>query len=107
MTNGIMSLLTMFFDYYFLNATLPEPGKAVASGYYPYYSIYQTKDQKYLAIGCTEPWFWKRLCQIINRIDFVPFHFSPKHIYTVENNPKWFEISECLQEIFLSKTRDE
>lgn len=107
MTNGIMSLLTMFFDYYFLNGIPPEPGRAAASGYYPYYSIYQTKDQKYLTIGCTEPWFWERLCEVINRIDFVPFHFSPKHMYTVENNPKWLEISEYLKKIFVSKTRDE
>jgi crotonobetainyl-CoA:carnitine CoA-transferase CaiB-like acyl-CoA transferase len=106
-TNGVMSLLTMFFDYYFSTGKLPESSKSSASGYYPYYRVYETKDRKYLSIGCTEPWFWERLCKVIGKVDFVPFQFSPKHIFEVENSEKFSEILEYFRKIFLTKTRDE
>jgi crotonobetainyl-CoA:carnitine CoA-transferase CaiB-like acyl-CoA transferase len=107
MTNGVMSLLMMFFNYYFLNGVQPEPGKGLSSGYYPYYGVYQTQDHKYVTIGCMEPWFWEGFCRVIGREDFIPFHFSLHHMYKVEEGPKWCEISNAIQEIFKGKTRDE
>jgi crotonobetainyl-CoA:carnitine CoA-transferase CaiB-like acyl-CoA transferase len=107
LTNGVMSLLMMFFNYYFLNGVQPEPGRGLSNGFYPYHGIYQTKDHKYITIGCMEPWFWEKFCRVIKREDFIPFHFVMDHMYEVEKEPKWSEISSSIKKIFKSKTRDE
>ena len=49
----------------------PEPlrGNNVFSGDYAYYSVYRTADQKWLSVGCMEPWLWENFCDAIERAD--------------------------------------
>ena len=37
------------------------------------YSIYETKDGKFITIGCLEPWLWENLCRAIGKEEFIPF----------------------------------
>jgi crotonobetainyl-CoA:carnitine CoA-transferase CaiB-like acyl-CoA transferase len=39
------------------------------TGAHPFYSVYETKDGKHLALGALEPKFWQEFCDAINRPD--------------------------------------
>lgn len=44
------------------------------SGGLPCYSIYATRDRRYLAVGALERKFWDRFCDVIGRRDLQPQH---------------------------------
>ena len=67
-------------------------------GGYACYSIYKTKDEKYITVGPLEEKFWATLCKKLNREDLIEVQFVPE---------KQVEIKNALGEIFLTKTRDE
>ena len=46
-------------------------------GHYPLYQIFETKDGRYLTMSTREPWFWDRLCLLMEREDWIP-HISPE-----------------------------
>ncbi len=75
-----------------------ERGNWLLSHRYACYNIYETKDNRYLTIGCIENRFWKNLCIHLNREEFIELQF---------NEEKNQEISETLQCIFKQKTLDE
>ena len=108
LTDGVISLLsTTVLSRYFLNGAMIKRGENLIAGTYPYYSIYQTKDEKFITIGCIEPWLWANLCRAIGREDFISSHVEPEHwLYKVKDK-KWQEISVYLKQLFLTRTRDE
>lgn len=46
-----------------------EPG--LLTGDVPCYNVYETADERYLAVGTLEPKFWQRLCIALGRTDLV------------------------------------
>lgn len=36
-----------------------------------FYGYYQTKDGRYLSVGCLEPYFWKTFCVLVDRPEWV------------------------------------
>ncbi len=86
------------FDY--LNyGTIYKRGDNFYNGANPFYDAYETKDGKYLTIGCNEPAFWANLCRVLGREEFIPEQFT--------QGEKKQEIIAWLKETFLTKTRDE
>lgn len=62
----------------YLNAGIvPERGNQMLDGGTAYYNVYETKDQRYLAVGAVELKFWKEFCEIIGREDFIERHLDP------------------------------
>ena len=59
--------------FFFSDGVAPRRGEGFLGGSYPYYAIYETRDDKLLTIGCTEPWLWENFCQAIGRPDFARF----------------------------------
>ncbi len=59
--------------FFFSDGLAPRRGAGFLGGSYPYYAIYETRDDKLLTIGCTEPWLWENFCKAIGRPDFVRF----------------------------------
>ncbi|RLC95988.1 MAG: CoA transferase [Chloroflexi bacterium] len=100
MTDGVVSLLIGIpgAGEYLYNGIVPQRGETMTSGTQPFYSVYQTKDNKYLTLCPIEPRFWGNLCRAIGREDFAPHQF--------DSNKK-DEIYAELREIFLTRTRDE
>jgi alpha-methylacyl-CoA racemase len=47
------------------------PGEALLHGGVPAYSVYPTRDEKFLAVGALEPKFWKPLCEALGREDLA------------------------------------
>lgn len=42
------------------------------------YSIYETKDQRFVVLGALEPKFWKNFCDAVNRPDWYPYQLNRK-----------------------------
>lgn len=95
----VISLMTVFLYDYLNTGTMYKRGRTWFGGGTPYYNVYETKDGKYLTVGCVEPKFWQNLCQALGREDFIP--------YQHDEGKKKEEAFSALRKIFRSKTRDE
>jgi len=105
--DGAISLIGFFTNTYFRDGIAPKRGETALHGAYPYYGVYQTKDDKYITIGCIEKHFWENLCRLLGREDYISHHFSSRHFVQKPEDKKWEEISSFLKETFLTKTREE
>lgn len=63
-----------------------------------YYSVYQTKDGRYLSIGTIEPKFWQKMCRLIDLPELENRQFDFAHSA---------EIKEKLATAFAGKTQAE
>ena len=106
-TDGAMSLMTWFISSYFAGGCTFNRGETWLHGAYPYYGLYETKDGKYVSIGCVEPWFWENLCRALGKEEYIPYCISPEHFMHKPEGDKWKEISTYLKKVFMTKTRDE
>jgi alpha-methylacyl-CoA racemase len=106
-TDGVISLATFMSHGYFLHGAIPQRGETMLHGAYPYYGVYETKDGKYISIGCVEPHFWENLCRILGKEEYIPYHVSMEHFLQKPEGEKWAEISAYLKQSFLTRTRDE
>ncbi len=95
-TDGVASLVALF-AFNHLNYGTEYPRGSL--GRDPYYTVYKTKDNKYLAIGCVEPWFWVNLCKFAGREDFISFQ--------LDKSAKRNEILDFFKSFFQQKERDE
>ncbi len=108
MTDGVISLLTgAVLGGYFQSGVAPKRGESDLSGAYPYYNVYQTKDGKYITLGCLEPWLWENLCREIGKEEFVPFNMTRQRLPKDADDKKAEEILSYLRQLFLTRTRDE
>jgi alpha-methylacyl-CoA racemase len=105
--DGAISLMTWFNCGYFLDGSMLKRGESWLHGTYPYYGVYETKDGKYITIGCLEPHFWENLCRLLSKEGYIPYRFALEHTFHKPEGGKWIEIHSSLKEVFLTKTRDE
>jgi crotonobetainyl-CoA:carnitine CoA-transferase CaiB-like acyl-CoA transferase len=105
--DGAISLMTWFNSGYFLDGSTLKRGESWLHGAYPYYGVYETKDGKYITIGCLEPHFWENLCRLLSNEEYIPYRFALEHTFHKPEGEKWDEIHSSLKRIFLTKTRDE
>ena len=105
--DGAVSLMTWFNCGYFFDGSILKRGESWLHGAYPYYGVYETKDGKYITIGCLEPHFWENLCRFLGKEEYIPYHFALEHTFHKPESEKWDEIRSSLKQIFLTKTRDE
>lgn len=103
---GAIHLMTWFTQKYFFDGTVIKRGESHVTGNYPYYAVYETKDAKYISLGCIEPHFWENLLRYLEREEYVPYGWIPEDTYH-EPNEKHKEIFDFLGKAFLLKTRDE
>lgn len=105
--DGVISLITWFASDYFSSGNVLSRGQTALHGVYPYYGVYETKDGKYISLGCIEPWFWQNLCRALDKEEYIPYHFLPEHFLGKPEGDKWAEISSYLKQAFLTRTSDE
>jgi len=98
MIDGVISLIHMPAAQYFRTGKAPQRGEDMLSGGAPQYSVYQTKDGKYLSVGALEPQFYQSVCRALGREDLIPHQWSEE---------KREEVFSIFREAFLTKTRDE
>lgn len=51
-------------------------GREALAGAVPCYRCYRTEDDRYLAVGALEPWFWKNLCEAAEAPQLLPDQYS-------------------------------
>jgi crotonobetainyl-CoA:carnitine CoA-transferase CaiB-like acyl-CoA transferase len=105
--DGAISLMTWFNCGHFFDGSMLKRGESWLHGAYPYYGVYETKNGKYITIGCLEPHFWENLCRLLGKEEYIPYHFALQHTFHKPEDEKWDEIRSSLKQIFLTKTRDE
>ncbi len=105
--DGAVSLMTWFNCGYFFDGSMLKRGESWLHGAYPYYGVYETKDGKYITIGCLEPHFWENLCRFLGKEEYIPYRFALEHTFHKPEDAKWNEIRSFLKQVFLTKTRDE
>jgi crotonobetainyl-CoA:carnitine CoA-transferase CaiB-like acyl-CoA transferase len=105
--DGAISLMTWFNCGYFLDGSVLKRGESWLHGAYPYYGVYETRDGKYITVGCLEPHFWQNLCRLLNQEGYIPYGFALEHTFHKPEGEKWDEIHSSLKQVFLTKTRDE
>ncbi|MBI4308079.1 MAG: CoA transferase [Chloroflexi bacterium] len=99
MTDGVMSFLSTLVSDYLWSKRAPVRGEEMLNGGVPHYNLYECKDGKHIALGCSEPWFYANLCRALGHEEFVPFQYTGGE--TREN------IFSTFREIFKTRTRDE
>jgi len=105
--DGAISLMNWFLGDFFLDGSVLKRGESWVNGAYPYYGVYETKDGKYITIGCIEPHFWENLCRLLGKEDYIFYGFASEHMFEKSEDKKWDEISSFLKQAFLTKNRDE
>jgi crotonobetainyl-CoA:carnitine CoA-transferase CaiB-like acyl-CoA transferase len=65
MTDGVVGWMVMQAAVYFATGYTAGRGRNVLNGGLPEYSVYETKDGKYLSVGALEPKFFSEVCKLI------------------------------------------
>lgn len=99
MTDVIFSQMVMNIALNEALGQAPEKGNGTLTGGLVCYSVYETSDGGYVALGALEPKFWRNFCEGTGRPDLIPLHMSlaaadPGTLAEVRN-------------IFLSRTREQ
>lgn len=99
MTEGAMAMLCTEFGNMDAGGPVPTRGTSMLNGANACYSVYETKDGKYMSVGSLEPKFWANLGKAIGReMDFGEIVGPPQ---------KQEQVRGELAEIFRTRTRDE
>jgi len=99
LADGVVSLMASALSGHFSGRATPVRGNDLLTGGVPHYNVYETKDGKYVSIGCLEPWFYENLCRALGREDFIPHQDA--------TGEKKEEIFSAFRQIFRTRTRDE
>ena len=97
--DGLTPFLSMAMAEYLASGQLPRRGESLVGGGYAFYNVYQTRDGKYLALGCLEEKFWSNFCRAIGREDLIPKQHLPP--------PEQQEVIAAVQKVFKERTREE
>ena len=98
MADGVVYLMASMFEDYYKTGVIPDRGKGRLDGGDPRYSIYRTRDDKYIAISSLEPWFYQGLCQAMGLE-----HLSEFDAFGQQDR----RVREELEKAFRTRTRDE
>ena len=102
MSDGVAYMMAAVMTEYFASGTVPSAGTMNLNGGVPYYNVYRCRDEKYLSVGCIEPWFWDSLCRAIGREDLIPGQFDPESsaqttreletLFAQRDREEWWEL---------------
>ncbi len=96
MTDSVFSFMPLVAAYHFSKDSRTQNP---LHGDSPYYSVYRTKDDKYLSVGIIEVKFWRALCKGLNREDLR----LKQMVQGLEKEKLFLE----LQKEFSKKSQDE
>ena len=98
MLDGAIACLPFFVTEEMVGDVIPGSETNKLTGKYACYSIYKTKDEKYISLGGIEPHFWEALCKYFNKMEYVKMQY---------NNDKQDELFSFLEEQIILRDRDE
>ena len=80
MMDGAVTWLYAAASDYFASGKVPERGRNRLDGHFAFYNVYETKDKKYLSVGASEFKFWKRICELVEKPEWIPLHEGPEDV---------------------------
>ncbi len=95
MTDGVVGLLSLPHYFTKLSGQEQQASDTMLSHRYACYNIYETADGRFIAIGAVENRFWQKLCEHLNRPEYISLQYDDK---------KREEIIDDLRKLFLMKT---
>ncbi|CAG0915981.1 unnamed protein product [Notodromas monacha] len=101
MTEGVAYMASWLYTSSGMEAIWSGPkGTNLLDGGYAFYSCYETKDKKYIAVGALEPQFFDRLATALNLSE----EMRSEHQLDPDEQPR---LKQLLAETFRRKTRQE
>jgi crotonobetainyl-CoA:carnitine CoA-transferase CaiB-like acyl-CoA transferase len=97
--DGLISFMLPFLANLIHSGDRSPRGECLSSGGFSAYNVFKTSDQKYIALGNSEPQHWKNFCKKIGREDFIEHQLS--------RGDRGKEIFSFINDLFSKKTRDE
>jgi crotonobetainyl-CoA:carnitine CoA-transferase CaiB-like acyl-CoA transferase len=98
MVDGVISLMHFAIAQQIRSGGQDAGTADMFTGKMPHYSVYETKDGKFMSVGALEPGFFINLCKAIGREDLIALEWRLD---------KWDELTAGFEETFITKTRDE
>ncbi|TLZ96384.1 MAG: CoA transferase [Methanobacteriota archaeon] len=74
----------------------PVAGETLLTGSFPFYSLYETKDGRWLSVATVEPKFWSRMCELIGAPDLAEKQFK--------DGAERFAVAQTLADKFRGRT---
>lgn len=99
MFDVMLSMLPVPAAHHFAGKTIEVGGKYALSGAYPFYSVYETSDEKFMTLGALEPKFWANFCVKAGREDLISRQF--------DSGGERESLFEEVRAIFKSQTQEE
>ena len=97
--DGTTSMMGIVHSLHSLGQWTNKRQSNLLDGFMPFYRCYETKDHKYMAVGCLETKFFNIMLSCLN-IDKVSF--GSQH-----DKGLWAKQNKTLEDLFFMKTRDE
>jgi alpha-methylacyl-CoA racemase len=105
MLDGVNALMAMFHGFRAAGIFDEQPGTHFLSGAAHFYSTYETRDGKFIAVAALEPAFYQQLIRLAG-LDAGRFGKQGFDVFH-PTNPEWPRLKAELAGIFRSRTRDE
>ncbi len=80
-TDTVTTFLATFICGHLLSGEIPRPGGVRRYGGDPSYNFYETKDGKYIGLGCREPEFVRNLCRVLGKEDLAELQNTGEQKY--------------------------
>ncbi|MFP7298281.1 CaiB/BaiF CoA transferase family protein [Neobacillus niacini] len=80
MLDGAVTWLYAAVSDFFASNEVPERGKNRLDGKYACYEVYETKDNKFISVGANELKFWKKICELIGKPEWIELHEAPDDV---------------------------
>ena len=97
--DGTTSMMGIVHSLHSLGQWTNKRQSNLLDGSMPFYRCYETKDHKYMAVGCLEPKFFNIM---LNFLNIEKVSFGSQH-----DKSLWAKQNKALEDIFFMKTRDE
>lgn len=97
MTDGVVGLLSLPYYFSMLSGKKQQAADTLLSHRYGCYNTYETADGRFISIGAVENRFWKKLCEHLNRPDYISLQYDEE---------RRDDIIHDLRELFLAKSMD-
>lgn len=76
MTDGVLGLLALPAFLSQARGSKQQASDGLLSHRYACYNTYETADGRYISIGALETRFWRRLCEQLQRPQYIPLHYD-------------------------------
>ena len=101
MVDTLLNMMLLQLNDVQLTGDSPRRGQTALTGQWAFYNVYECKDGKSLSVGAFEPWFWRKLCSLLD-VEELADRQRPE-----PGSREAREQIQKLREIFLTRNRDD